>query len=206
MVETPQTSGFTAATSEDKDGAAEDDPGPSFLHLLTEHDGWREIDGAEAAVRRVYDAAVAMLPDMLAERDVSVVLSSDEAVAALNARYRGKNQPTNVLSFPAAPSAPGGGPIEGERPPLGDVIIARETLISEATDEKTPLLFHLSHLTVHGLLHLAGFDHETDREAERMEARERLILASIGIPDPYSPTTDEAPGQSGKWQTNGNQQ
>jgi probable rRNA maturation factor len=195
MVETPQTSGFTAATSEDKDGAVEDDPGPSFFHLLTEHDGWREIDGAEAAVRRAYDAAVAMLPDMLAERDVSVVLSSDEAVAALNARYRGKNRPTNVLSFPAAPLAP---VIEGEKPPLGDVIIARETLISEATDEKTPLLFHLSHLTVHGLLHLAGFDHETDREAERMEAQERLILASIGIPDPYSSTTDEAPGQTGK--------
>jgi probable rRNA maturation factor len=194
MVETPQTSGFTAATSEDKDGAVEDDPGPSFLHLLTEHDGWREIDGAEAAVRRVYGAAVAMLPDMLAERDVSVVLSSDEAVAALNARYRGKNRPTNVLSFPAGASSP----IEGEKPPLGDVIIAMETLISEATDEKTPLLFHLSHLTVHGLLHLAGFDHETDGEAERMEAQERLILASIGIPDPYSSTTDEAPGQTGK--------
>ena len=128
MVETPQTSGFTAATSEDKDGAVEDDPGPSFLHLLTEHDGWREIDGAEAAVRRVYDAAVAMLPDMLAGRDVSVVLSSDEAIAALNARYRGKNRPTNVLSFPAAPLTPGAGPIEGAtgNPSVVELACARD--------------------------------------------------------------------------------
>lgn len=205
MVETPLTSGMTAAASDDKDAAAEDDPGPSFLHLLIEHDGWREIGGVEAAVHRAYEAAAAMVPQEIAARDVSVVLSSDEAIAALNACYRGKNTPTNVLSFPAGPVLPGAELLEDEQP-LGDIVIALETLIREATDDKRPLLFHLSHLLVHGLLHLAGFDHETDKEAERMETLERLILASIDIPDPYSSTSDEAPGESGKWQTNGDQQ
>jgi probable rRNA maturation factor len=206
MVETSLTSGFVAA-SEDKDGSAEDDPGPSSLNLLIEHDGWRAIDGAEAAVRRAYEATVAILSDEIAGRDVSILLSSDEAIAALNARYRGKNKPTNVLSFPAAPDLPaGGGPLADELPPLGDIIIALETVLREATDEEKPLLFHLSHLTVHGLLHLAGFDHETDSEAERMETLERHILASIGIPDPYASITEEKPAQSGQWQSNGDHQ
>jgi probable rRNA maturation factor len=204
MVDTPLTSGFAAATSDDKDGSADDEPGPSCFYLLIEHDGWNACGGAALAVRRAYSATVGALPD-IDGREVSVALSGDAAIAALNARYRGKAKPTNVLSFPAAtppvPSLPA-----GERPPLGDIIISLETLISEATDEKKPLLFHLSHLTVHGLLHLAGFDHETDHDAERMESLERHILASIGIADPYATLTDEPPAASGQWQSNGDHQ
>jgi probable rRNA maturation factor len=199
MVETPLTYGVNKATSEDKDGSQDDDPGPSRpLCLLIEHDGWRAIDGAQEAVFRAYDAALTFLPADIADREVTIVLASDDAVAELNARYRGKNKPTNVLSFPAAPTP--AGPFADEPQPLGDIIIALETLISEATDEGKPRLFHLSHLVLHGLLHLAGFDHETDQDADRMEALERQILASIGIPDPYASTPDEEPAQSGKWQ------
>ncbi len=91
---------------------------------------------------------------------------------------------------PALPSALAAA---GEPQPLGDIAIAYETVMREAAGEAKPPILHLAHLTVHGLLHLAGFDHETDAEAELMEAAERDILASIGIPDPYLSTSDEAP-------------
>ena len=184
-------SGIYVASSEDKDGAADDEPGPSPLSLLLESAGWHALDGAQTMVCRAYEAAADRLGAEIAGREVTILLSSDEAVAALNARYRGKEGPTNVLSFPAT-AVPG-----AALPPLGDIIIAHETLMREAADEGKPPLFHLAHLTVHGLLHLAGFDHETDGEAERMEALEREILASIRVPDPYSSPTDETPAAAG---------
>lgn len=109
-----------------------------------------------------------------------IALSDDDNVQSLNATYRGKNKPTNVLSFPA-----GSGPRDGIIP-LGDVVLAVETIVREAQDQGVKPLQHLQHLVVHGLLHLLGYDHETEDEAAEMEALEIEILTSLGIPNPYT--------------------
>jgi probable rRNA maturation factor len=175
----------------DENDTSDDDPGPSPISLLIEDDEWQRIGDVDEMIRRAYDATVAKLAD-IAGRDVAVLLTSDDAVAALNAQYRGQNKPTNVLSFPAAgmgaPAVAG-----GEMPPLGDIAVAYQTVMREAEQEGKPPLFHLAHLTVHGLLHLAGLDHTSEAEAERMEAMERDILATIGIPDPYFTSHEEPP-------------
>jgi probable rRNA maturation factor len=112
---------------------------------------------------------------------MSVVFSDDAHVRALNQQWRGKDKPTNVLSFPAY--QPGQ---DGRLPPLlGDVILAAETVAAEAFQEGKPLADHIAHLIVHGILHLIGYDHETDTEAEEMEETERRILAALDVPDPY---------------------
>ena len=108
---------------------------------------------------------------------VAVLLTSDDALAELNQRFRGKAGPTNVLSFPAAAN------LENH---LGDVALAQGVCAREAAEQGKSLEQHLSHLVVHGVLHLLGYDHETDGEAEAMEALERSILESLGVPDPYA--------------------
>ena len=118
---------------------------------------------------------------------VAVLLCDDAAIAALNARWRGVDRPTNVLSFPASPQTGAGlhaAPVEPA--PLGDIAIAYETVAREAEAEDKPLAEHLAHLAVHGFLHLLGYDHHDDGEAERMERLERDILARLGIADPYA--------------------
>ena len=110
------------------------------------------------------------------EGDVVVLLTDDATVRDLNARFRDKDRPTNVLSFPAARSA---------APHLGDLVLAFGVCAAEAQAQGKTLADHLSHLTVHGVLHLLGRDHEADGEAEEMEAEERSILASLGVADPY---------------------
>jgi probable rRNA maturation factor len=112
--------------------------------------------------------------------DVSLCLADDAALRALNLSWRGIDKPTNVLSFPAAPGRP------GEAPALGDIALAYETLAREAEDLGISLADHYRHLLVHGFLHLIGYDHETDAEAERMEALETKILARLGVADPYA--------------------
>jgi probable rRNA maturation factor len=139
---------------------------------------WQAEPGAEAMVRAAIAAAAARAP---AAGEICVLLADDAAVKALNRDWRGIDKPTNVLSFPAA--AP---KIAGVPPLLGDIAIAFETLAGEAAAEGKPLLHHLAHLAVHGYLHLIGYDHQTDSEAEAMEALEREILAAMRIPDPYS--------------------
>jgi probable rRNA maturation factor len=101
-------------------------------------------------------------------------------VRTLNRRWRGKDRPTNVLSFPALDSASRGKPRH-----LGDIVIAYETTKREAIGESKPFAHHLAHLTVHGFLHLLGYDHDKNNDAEKMERLERTILKRIGIPDPY---------------------
>ena len=96
-------------------------------------------------------------------------------------RWRGVDKPTNVLSFPSAPPGPPGKPTT-----LGDIALAYETLVREAGDLGLPLADHYRHLLAHGFLHLVGYDHETDAEAERMEALETRILARLGASDPYA--------------------
>jgi probable rRNA maturation factor len=151
------------------------------VDVLAQSPQWDAQPGAEATVRRaiVRAAAVEGTADPAAE--VSVLLCDDAVIAALNARWRGRDEPTNVLSFPAPPAGDPAAPAH-----LGDIAIACETVIREARDQNLPVAQHLVHLAVHGFLHLLGYDHLTDDEAERMERLEREILASLGIPDPYA--------------------
>jgi probable rRNA maturation factor len=140
------------------------------------------VDALIAAVARVLAEAPELADSLPAS--AAVALSSNAAVRRLNAAYRGKDAPTNVLSFPA-PAPPPGVRIEGLRA-LGDVVLALETLLDEAAGAGIPPAHHFQHLLVHGLLHLIGYDHETDADAERMEALEVTLLARLGIPDPYA--------------------
>ena len=108
---------------------------------------------------------------------VSLLLGDDATVAALNKQFRGKNGPTNVLSFP---------PAKAEDGFLGDIALAAETIVEEAQFQGKRFQDHAAHLVVHGFLHLLGYDHMSPADAEKMEARERAILVSLGIEDPYA--------------------
>ena len=135
---------------------------------------WR---GHEDILSRALAAAAA---EEKAEGSVSLLLGDDASVAALNAQFRGKNGPTNVLSFPAPLAGPGTAGF------LGDIALAAETIVEEANFQGKRFEHHAAHLAVHGFLHLLGYDHNEPGEAERMEARERAILAILGIEDPYA--------------------
>jgi probable rRNA maturation factor len=142
---------------------------------------------AEAAAR----AAIAESPyPALAEAnrpvELSIVLTSDEEVRALNAEWRGKDKPTNVLSFPQAePHELAVVQEQGPELMLGDIVLAHGTCLAEAADKAIPLESHAAHLMVHGTLHLLGLDHMDDDSAEDMEAREVRALARLGLADPY---------------------
>jgi probable rRNA maturation factor len=143
---------------------------------------WRALPKAEALARKAIDAAAtAGGVRLLDGAEIGVQLVGDEEIRALNARWRGFDRPTNVLSFPAAPP---------ERiaaaPMLGDIVVAFETFEREAQGEDKALADHFAHLVVHGFLHLLGFDHEIAVEADRMEALETRILADLGVADPYA--------------------
>ncbi|GIK48598.1 MAG: rRNA maturation RNase YbeY [Hyphomonadaceae bacterium] len=109
---------------------------------------------------------------------VSLLLGDDAAIAALNKEFRGKDGPTNVLSFPPGPAATPGF--------LGDIALAAETIAAEAEFQGKSLEHHATHIVVHGFLHLLGYDHLDEADAGKMEAREREILATLGIADPYA--------------------
>ena len=146
---------------------------------------WSAFEPVEAAVERAVEA-VARQPQLAPSwpATVCIALSDDTAVCDLNRAWRGKNSPTNVLSFPA-PEPPGGTAAAGVRF-LGDVVLAAETLQREAGELDIPPEHHVQHLVVHGLLHLLGYDHEQAADALIMEALETDILASIGVADPYA--------------------
>jgi probable rRNA maturation factor len=135
----------------------------------------------EAALRDIAEnavaAAVAMLGPVGAEGpcELSILFTNDRAMRELNAKWRRKDKPTNVLSFPQASGAM-----------LGDIVLAAETLAREAALADKPLEDHMAHLIIHGFLHLLGYDHEDEAEAEKMEQLERAALARIGIADPYA--------------------
>lgn len=121
-------------------------------------------------------------------QEVSIALASDTRVRTLNRTYRGKDKPTNALSFPMdshslAPPATRDEPIL-----LGDVILAFETCKREAASERKPFQAHAAHLVVHGVLHLLGYDHVVERDARKMERLEKLTLDGLGFPDPYAET------------------
>ncbi len=162
-----------------------------LIDVVHEAGDWGSLDAASDAVRAAAGALAAELG--ITASEACVALASDAEVERLNASYRGKPAPTNVLSFPA-------GPIQqpssaGQMRVLGDLVLAAETVSREAADLKVPLAHHLQHLIVHGLLHLLGYDHERDDEAEAMEALEVRILARLGIADPYADAGEPLPSR-----------
>ena len=144
-----------------------------MIEVEIDDDAWIEaLPDAAAVVER---AASLALGD--SHGDVVILLADDAHVRQINAQFRDRDRPTNVLSFPAPDSA---------RPHLGDLILAHGVCAAEAAQQGKSLSDHLSHLTIHGVLHLMGHDHEVEDEAEAMELEERRLLASLGIADPYS--------------------
>lgn len=151
------------------------------IDIAVEAEGWAALGDVSDLARRAVEAALATAPGMPAEDvELSLLLADDGTVRELNRAWRGTDKPTNVLSFPANP-APG---MPGPRP-LGDIALAFETLAREAEAEGKALADHAAHLIVHGVLHLLGYDHESDAEAEVMEALEVKALARLGIANPY---------------------
>jgi probable rRNA maturation factor len=161
------------------------------VEVAVECDGWRRAcpkpaalaKGAAAAAFRSGIAGAGLPP---AERIVIGVTLTDAArQRELNRVWRGKDSSTNVLAFPVAGAEP---PPPGAPLLLGDVVLALETVATEAAEQGKPLSDHLRHLVVHGVLHLLGHDHEESEAAEAMERRETAVLAELGVPDPYRGT------------------
>ncbi len=146
------------------------------VDVIVQSPRWKKHPGITALARQAIAAAA---PRAARRGELSVVLTDDETIRALNHKWRGKNAPTNVLSFPA--------PDTGTDNPsvLGDIVIAYETTKAESHAEGKTFDHHLLHLVVHGFLHLLGYDHESDTEADEMEHLEREILARLDVPDPY---------------------
>ena len=153
--------------------------------ISVEDGGWEEFE-LETILMKCASSLSDTLGKDLPRGEVSVLFADDAAVQALNRDWRGKDKPTNVLSFPAEDFPE----IEGLSPPLGDIALAFETCQREAVEKEIPVSEHLTHLILHGILHLLGYDHIEDEEATEMEDLERQLLAHIGIADPYGPADD----------------
>ncbi|WP_421789498.1 rRNA maturation RNase YbeY [Hyphobacterium sp.] len=149
-------------------------PEMAEIDILVEAGGWPEAE----ELRRLTSASIVAAEQETRPVDsaLSVVFADDAAVLKLNSAFRQKDQPTNVLSFPAATTMSG---------QLGDIALARETVFREAEEKSIPVSHHISHLVIHGFLHLLGHDHQTEVEAEEMEALERRALKRLNIADPY---------------------
>ena len=146
-----------------------------MIDIEIEDERWlAALPDAEPLVRATAEAT---LDYVEFEGGLVVLLTDDEQVADLNRRFRGQDKPTNVLSFPSRlnPEAH-----------LGDVALAFGVCVAEAEAQGKPLAHHLQHLVAHGVLHLVGYDHESDAEAQEMEGLERVVLAGLGVPDPYA--------------------
>jgi probable rRNA maturation factor len=152
-----------------------------MIEVEIEDGAWLEaLPEAEALTIRSAEAALSAAHPR--DGDVAILLADDQTLADLNSRFRHKDGPTNVLSFPAPATA---------HPHLGDIAVAFGVCAREAGEQGKRLEHHLMHLVAHGVLHLVGYDHQTESEAEDMEALERRVLAELGAPDPYQTT---APG------------
>ncbi|MGA0606070.1 rRNA maturation RNase YbeY [Phenylobacterium sp. VNQ135] len=152
-----------------------------MIDIEVEDGAWTAaLADAEALTRRA--ATAALLSEGAEGEGVSLLLTDDATVQALNARFRDQDKPTNVLSFPAPPNP---------EKHLGDVALAFGVCAREAVEQGKPLADHLQHLVVHGVLHLLGYDHMSEDEAEAMEGLERVILAGLGISDPYAASEGE---------------
>ena len=150
------------------------------VDILVADERWSRAGDLQALARRSVETAVSVAPNApVGDIEVGVALTDDAAVHELNRDWRGKDKPTNVLSFPAPPTTS-----PGPRP-IGDIALAYETVARESMDEGKSLADHAAHLLVHGTLHLLGYDLESDSEAEIMEALEVEALARMGLRDPY---------------------
>ena len=143
--------------------------------LLIDDPNWKKARGLGARLKRAARAALARC-DFPAKRSLTILLGSDTKLRTLNRDFRGKDKPTNVLSFPAAPNRDGY---------QGDIVLAYGVTAREAKSAGKSLGDHAAHLVVHGVLHLAGYDHVRVRDARIMEPLEVTILAGLGIADPY---------------------
>ncbi len=149
---------------------------------------WARLAEA-AALAAIAESRFPSLANGLRNVELSVRLTDDEAVRALNAQWRGKDKATNVLSFPLSDAeelASFDNAAEGPELMLGDIVLARGVCVAEAADKALPIDAHAAHLLVHGTLHLLGYDHGDNGAAEDMEAREVRALARLGIADPYA--------------------
>jgi probable rRNA maturation factor len=158
---------------------------PIAIDLFVEAGSWPAEDELARLLAEAVEASIVLgRLDAVEGSELSVVFTDDAHVKILNASYRDKDSATNVLSFPATPpGSPHFGPL------LGDIVVAQETVSREAEEQGVSFEQHLTHLVVHGLLHLFGHDHLDDEEAERMESLETQILARLGIADPYAGST-----------------
>jgi probable rRNA maturation factor len=149
--------------------------------VAVEDEGWHSIPALEELVDHAVAVAATMAGVDDPSKETAILLTSDTAIAELNSTWRGKEGPTNVLSFPAEdfPTPP------GHSKPLGDIALAYGTVAGEAAAMGKSLPDHVTHLIVHGFLHLVGFDHGNDADAQEMEELERLVLKDLGIGDPY---------------------
>jgi probable rRNA maturation factor len=157
------------------------------IDIIVSAEAWESVDGLERLTRDCVEASLAESGAKLADGcEISVTFCDDAEIRALNAAWRGKDKPTNVLSFPTP------GPLAA-RPLLGDVVIAHETVAREAAEQEKTLCEHTAHMVIHGFLHLIGYDHETGAEADEMESLERRIALRLGLRDPYA---GEAAGEA----------
>lgn len=154
---------------------------PIEIAILRNDEAW-PVDCDSLAERAVLAALRALDLRFSGPAELSVLLTDDGEQRALNRDYRGKDAPTNVLSFPQLPPF---SPLGGL---LGDIVLARETLEREAAELEKPFADHFTHLVVHGFLHIVGYDHETEDDALEMEGLETQILSGLGVPDPYAET------------------
>lgn len=167
------------------------------LDILIDDDRWHNVPGTDQ--NALFPLATSVLGDVWPDHgdvDISVLLTDDGRIQILNRDYRGKDSPTNVLSFGVLES--------GTRPPrvdknalhpyvLGDIVMSYDTIIEQAKSAQKPIENHIAHMMVHGLLHLLGHDHENDDDATLMESLETRILAGKGISNPYEPLTPQKP-------------
>jgi probable rRNA maturation factor len=150
------------------------------IDIIVSAEAWESLGGLEALARDCVDASLAVSAAKPVEGcEISVTFCDDAEIQELNAEWRGKDKPTNVLSFPTP------GPLSA-RPLLGDIVIAYETVAREAAEQEKTLREHTAHMLIHGFLHLIGYDHETAAEAEAMESLERRIASRLGLRDPYA--------------------
>ena len=163
------------------------------IDFLTEDDAWFALPEREALARRATSSAFEALERPEPDAELSIVFTSDAAMAELNRVWRGKAEPTNVLSFPAAGGAGAGLPAT-----LGDIVLAAGVIGAEASAQGKPLANHTAHLIIHGVLHLLGLDHADDASAEDMERLETQAMERLGLPDPYEDATEPRRDQSAR--------
>lgn len=160
-------------------------PGPLTIDISFDCDCWPDPQLLESRAREMIMSAWNR-QGRGGESEVGVLFSSNERIRELNRTFRQKDQPTNVLSFPTGNPFPAMSGIE----PLGDIVLAFETTAREASESGRDLEAHMSHLVVHGFLHLLGYDHQDDSQAEAMEAEETRIMTGAGFDDPYGQNED----------------